>query len=818
MNQDEAALRANLCRWAKSMFERGLTGGSSGNISVRTATGFLATPTNSCLGFLDPAALSELDATGAHLGGPRPTKEVPLHMAMYAARPEAGAVVHLHSTYATLLACLADTDPADAIPPLTPYVVMRVGRVPVLPYVAPGDPAIAALVRERAADCAALLLGNHGPVVAGETLDAAVYAAEELEETAKLAVLARQLRPRLLDPAAIARLRAGQARLKPAAPERRDPGWTSPGPARQDVGAMSLDTNARQADCDLLVIGSGAAGLSAAVTAAWHGLRVIVAEKEPVFGGTTAWSGGWMWTPQEPAGATRRDRRGDRGAAPLPARGARQQLRRPEGGGLPAGGAADGGVLRGETALQFEAGNHIFDTYGNLPGAGTGGRSVIAAPYDAREARPPRRAAAPADARDDVPGNDHPGGAGPQGLHERDPLAARLPLRVAAGHAAPGRPRAAPARDAAAQRHRAGRPAAALGGRSRRRSQDHVAGDAADRGGRRRAGRRARDARGRDRGPGAAGAWCWPRAAFRTTPSAGAPCSRRPGSTGPSPRRRPPATACGSAKSVGGSVDDTLAAPGAWCPVSLVPFADGTTGRFPHIIERGKPGIIGVLADGRRFCNEGDGYYDYVAAMLRAVPPGDEVASWLVCSRSFQRRYGLGISRPAPLPVGPWIRSGYIRTGRTVAELARACGIDPEGLERTLEDYNRHARRGEDPAFDRGSTPYNRLQGDPANRPNPCVAPIERGPFYAVKVVPGSFGTFAGLRTDASARVLDAAGQPIPGLYAAGTDMASVMGGHYPAGGINLGPAMTFGYIAGRHAAGAGDWETGDAPAGEDAE
>ena len=131
-------------------------------------------------------------------------------MAMYAARPQAGAVVHLHSTYATLLACLADTDPADAIPPLTPYVVMRVGRVPVLPYVAPGDPAIAALVRERAADCAALLLGNHGPVVAGETLDAAVYAAEELEETAKLAVLARQLRPRLLDPEAIARLRAGR--------------------------------------------------------------------------------------------------------------------------------------------------------------------------------------------------------------------------------------------------------------------------------------------------------------------------------------------------------------------------------------------------------------------------------------------------------------------------------------------------------------------------------------------------------------------------------------------------------------------------------
>jgi len=238
-----------------------------------------------------------------------------------------------------------------------------------------------------------------------------------------------------------------------------------------------------------------------------------------------------------------------------------------------------------------------------------------------------------------------------------------------------------------------------------------------------------------------------------------------------------------------------------------VPYPDGTTGRFPHIIERNKPGIIGVLANGQRFCNEGRGYHDYVADMLRAVPPGQEVTSWLICTHDFQRRYGLGIARPTPLPVGPYIKSGYLKTGRTIRELAQACGIDPTGLERTVADYNTHARRGEDPAFGRGSTLYNRNGGDPANQPNPCVAPIEKGPFYAVKVVPGSFGTFAGLKTDGSARVLDASGAAIPGLYAAGTDMASVMGGHYPAGGINLGPALTFGYIAGRHAAGVVGWE-----------
>jgi succinate dehydrogenase/fumarate reductase flavoprotein subunit len=145
------------------------------------------------------------------------------------------------------------------------------------------------------------------------------------------------------------------------------------------------------------------------------------------------------------------------------------------------------------------------------------------------------------------------------------------------------------------------------------------------------------------------------------------------------------------------------------------------------------------------------------------------------------------------------LRSGYLKRGATPEELARACGIDPAGLAATLATWNRYAREGSDPEFDRGGTPYERVQGDADHPgPNPCVAPIERGPFYAVKVVPGSLGTFAGLRTDERARVLDAAGSPIPGLYAAGSDMASVMAGNYPSGGITLGPAMTFGYIAAR--------------------
>jgi succinate dehydrogenase/fumarate reductase flavoprotein subunit len=254
-------------------------------------------------------------------------------------------------------------------------------------------------------------------------------------------------------------------------------------------------------------------------------------------------------------------------------------------------------------------------------------------------------------------------------------------------------------------------------------------------------------------------------------------------------------------EAVGGQFDRSLASPAAWCPVSLVPYRGGRTGLYPHIIDRGKPGIIGVLADGRRFVNEADGYHDYVSAMISAVPKDHEVASWLICDHTFQRRYPFGMSKPFPFPVWPYVRSGYLKRARTVEALAAACGIDPVGLAGTIAEYNRHAKVGADVEFGRGTTPFNRGSGDPDHRPNPCIAPIERAPFYAIKVLPGSFGTFAGLKTDAFARVLNRDGKPIDGLYAAGNDQASVMGGHYPSGGINLGPAMTFGFVAGRHAA-----------------
>lgn len=192
----EAKLREDICRFAKSIFDRGLTGGASGNISARTEDGgLIVTPTGSSFGALDPARLSRFDATGRHIGGDKPTKEMPLHSAFYDTRSTAGAVVHLHSTHSVALSMLPDTDPDNVLPPLTAYSIMRLGKVKLLPYFRPGDPAMGDAVRGLAGKRSAVLLANHGPVVAAKDLEAAVYATEELEETAKLALLTRGLGP-----------------------------------------------------------------------------------------------------------------------------------------------------------------------------------------------------------------------------------------------------------------------------------------------------------------------------------------------------------------------------------------------------------------------------------------------------------------------------------------------------------------------------------------------------------------------------------------------------------------------------------------------
>ena len=203
----ESQLRDNICRFGRSLFERGLTPGSSGNISLRLDDGgWLVTPTNASLGFLDPARISRLDAAGQLLSGDAPTKEIPLHSALYDTRAGARAIVHLHSTHAVALTMLPEIDPRAALPPMTPYYLMRAGQTALVPYYRPGDPAVAQAIKGLAGRYASVLLANHGPVVAGETLEAAVFATEELEETAKLYLLLRGLNPRYLSPEQVADL------------------------------------------------------------------------------------------------------------------------------------------------------------------------------------------------------------------------------------------------------------------------------------------------------------------------------------------------------------------------------------------------------------------------------------------------------------------------------------------------------------------------------------------------------------------------------------------------------------------------------------
>ena len=203
----ETRIRDDICRFGRSLFERGLTPGSSGNISAKLDDGgFLVTPTNASLGFLDPATLSRLDASWRPISGDAPTKEVPLHSALYQTRGAARAVAHLHSTHSVALSMLPEIDPRAALPPMTPYYLMRCGLTALVPYYRPGDPAVADAIKGLAGQYSSVLLANHGPVVAGDTLEAAVFAIEELEETARLYLLLRGLNPRCLSPAQVSDL------------------------------------------------------------------------------------------------------------------------------------------------------------------------------------------------------------------------------------------------------------------------------------------------------------------------------------------------------------------------------------------------------------------------------------------------------------------------------------------------------------------------------------------------------------------------------------------------------------------------------------
>jgi|TARA_Y100001951_G_scaffold100017_1_gene102800 succinate dehydrogenase/fumarate reductase flavoprotein subunit len=573
---------------------------------------------------------------------------------------------------------------------------------------------------------------------------------------------------------------------------------------------MSKSTAADQAmqafTCDLLVAGSGAGGMSAAIVAAKKGLKVIVAEKEPVFGGTTALSGGYLWVPNNPVSK-------DAGVEDSK-EAAYDYIRHESGNHFDAeranafldAGPAMIDFMEKNTHVHFEASPAFSDYHPDAPGGLPGGRSILTKPVkasllgkDIEKLRPPRQ---------ELTLFGLAIGSGKELWHFyrafQSPVSfsyvTRRLTKFGIDKALTGRSQLLTNGNALAARLY--RSALDLGVQVMLDSP-------------------VKELLRDDSGAVTGAVVLTPQGLRRVKASKGVvlacggfphDIARRkllykhaasegehvsaasPGNTG---------DGLTLAESIGAATQMDYPNAGAWAPTSLVPRADGTKGPFPHFIDRGKPGVIAVTRIGRRFVNEANSYHDFVQGLEKATPKGQAAEGFLICDHRTIRKYGLGHVKPAPLPLRSELKSGYLIKGETIDELARNVGIDRTAFAETIARFNKDVPTGTDTEFGRGNTAYNRFHGDPRVKPNPCLAPIEKGPFYAVRVIPGSIGTFSGIKTDRHARVLDQGGKVIRGLYAAGNDMSSVLGGNYSGGGITLGPGMTFGYVAGLHAAGA---------------
>ncbi|ALE56962.1 FAD-dependent oxidoreductase [Paraburkholderia sp. RL17-368-BIF-A] len=557
--------------------------------------------------------------------------------------------------------------------------------------------------------------------------------------------------------------------------------------------------------CDVLVIGSGCSGMSAAITAASEGLNVLVIEKEPKFGGSTARSGGWLWIPNTALAKVQGIYEADDAARTYLQHEAGSSFDGERVDAFIKNGAEAVDFFTAKTAVRFDMPLVFPDYHAEAPGGMQGGRSMVTRPFDGRELGAAIKDLAPALPELTVFGMML--GSGKEIVHfmrvTKSIKSAWYVTKRLSRHFADvlkhGRGMTLTNGNALA-----GRLAKSLfdlnvplwlntKALSLTSDNGRITGAVLDR-----AGSKVRVSANRAVILASGG---FPydierrKQLFRHAPTGSEHFSPSPtGNTGDGLRM---------AEAVGGQVTTTLPNAAAWVPVSTLTRKDGTTGIMPHFIDRAKPGVISVLRDGRRFTNEGNSYHDFVQALVKSTPVGEEISAHLICDHKTLRTYGLGSVAPFPMPIARYLRVGYLTKASTVDELAEKIGVNALNFKETVRGYNAEARLGRDSLFGKGSTAYNRYQGDALHSPNPCVAPIEKGPFYALKIRVGDIGTFAGLKTDSSCRVLNCDGSPIDGLFAVGNDACSIMGGNYPGAGITLGPALTFGYIAGKAVASA---------------